>query len=41
MREAGRMMGEATALWRVLAAANSDDRPRLLQPGRLIEIPPL
>ena len=29
------------ALWRVLAAANGDERPRLLQPGRLIEIPPL
>jgi hypothetical protein len=29
------------ALWDVLAAANGDDRPRLLKPGRLIEIPPL
>jgi hypothetical protein len=29
------------ALWPVLAAANGDERPRLLRPGRLIEIPPL
>jgi nucleoid-associated protein YgaU len=28
-------------LWAVLAAANGDDRPRLLRPGTLIEIPPL
>lgn len=29
------------AYWRVLAAANGDERPRLLAPGTLISIPPL
>ena len=29
------------ALWTVLAAANGDERPRLLAPGTTIEIPPL
>jgi len=29
------------ALWNVIAAANGDDRPRLLRAGDLIEIPPL
>ena len=29
------------ALWKVIAAANGDDRPRLLAPGRVIEVPPL
>lgn len=29
------------ALWPVLAAANGDDRPRLLKPGTLIAVPPL
>jgi len=29
------------ALWPRLAAANADERPRLLAPGRLIKIPPL
>ena len=29
------------ALWRVLASANGDERPRLLRPGQLIEIPPV
>ena len=28
-------------LWKVIAAANGDDRPRLLAPGRVIEVPPL
>lgn len=28
-------------LWRVLAAANGDERPRLLAPGTTIEVPPL
>ncbi|HSW22250.1 MAG TPA: hypothetical protein VLJ62_05750 [Burkholderiaceae bacterium] len=27
--------------WRVLAAANGDERPRLLAPGTVLEIPPL
>jgi|OpeIllAssembly_1097287.scaffolds.fasta_scaffold716925_2 Contractile injection system tube protein len=29
------------AYWRVLAAANGDERPRLLAPGTVISIPPL
>jgi Contractile injection system tube protein len=29
------------ALWSVLAAANGDERPRLLAPGDIIEVPPL
>jgi hypothetical protein len=29
------------SLWRVLAQANDDDRPRLLAPGTLIKVPPL
>ena len=28
-------------LWPVIARANGDDRPRLLTPGDLIQIPPL
>ena len=28
-------------LWAVIAAANGDDRPQLLQPGDQIEVPPL
>jgi hypothetical protein len=28
-------------LWTVIAAANGDDRPRRLTPGRVIEVPPL
>jgi hypothetical protein len=30
-----------SALWKVIAAANGDDRPRLLTPGRVIEVPSL
>lgn len=29
------------ALWPVIASANGDDRPRLLRPGDLVNIPPL
>lgn len=29
------------AYWRVLAAANGDERPRLLAPGTLVRVPPL
>ena len=29
------------SLWKVIAAANGDDRPRVLAPGRVIQVPPL